>query len=240
MPLLRDALILPLIAKADSPILEISMVLVAAWLARYGGAEQETAVAEASRLGPSLDGPALEQIRLSLSAYDLAGLQLACEVLFAVADVPLRKRLLRTFVEQAVCDGYLTLAQQEFLLFLADVFAVSPEEFEAVYMACTGTPLPPLPDPGSAAWWEQRHKAADTQGREMAEGIRDYPGKMRDMGLLGLKASAGREDVRRAFLRLAQIHHPDKFHRLGKEAEEEARCSFSLIKEAYERLIRHA
>mmetsp|Transcript_70369 Transcript_70369/g.228759 ORF Transcript_70369/g.228759 Transcript_70369/m.228759 type:complete len:935 (+) Transcript_70369:112-2916(+) len=52
---------------------------------------------------------------------------------------------------------------------------------------------------------------------------------------LGLPASAGPEDVRKAYRRLALQHHPDK----NPERPEEAIKRFRIVKEAYEKLSAH-
>jgi hypothetical protein len=54
--------------------------------------------------------------------------------------------------------------------------------------------------------------------------------------VLGVPQGAGRDEVVRAFRRLAKEHHPDRFHAEGREAEERARRRFVRILDAYERL----
>jgi len=54
--------------------------------------------------------------------------------------------------------------------------------------------------------------------------------------VLGLAPGADRDEIVRAFRRLAKEHHPDRFAVHGRAAEEAARRRFVRILDAYERL----
>ena len=56
--------------------------------------------------------------------------------------------------------------------------------------------------------------------------------------VLGVAAGASRDDIRRAFLRLARHYHPDKVHHLGEEFEAMAHVKFQELLAAYEALSR--
>jgi DnaJ like chaperone protein len=58
--------------------------------------------------------------------------------------------------------------------------------------------------------------------------------------VLGLEHGASIEEVKRAYRRLAQVHHPDKFAALGKEAVAAATSTFQRIQDAYQYLVNHA
>jgi DnaJ-domain-containing protein 1 len=55
--------------------------------------------------------------------------------------------------------------------------------------------------------------------------------------ILGIPAGASREEVRRAFHRLAVRYHPDKVHHLGEEFQAMAHVKFQELKRAYDALI---
>ena len=55
---------------------------------------------------------------------------------------------------------------------------------------------------------------------------------------LEISSEASHEEVKKAFRKLALVYHPDKFHHLGKEEQDEALKSFKKIKKAYEEIKR--
>lgn len=55
---------------------------------------------------------------------------------------------------------------------------------------------------------------------------------------LEITSNATFDEVKKAFRRMAMKHHPDKFHHLGKESQEEAHLMFKRIKKAYEEIKR--
>ena len=60
--------------------------------------------------------------------------------------------------------------------------------------------------------------------------------RLRAMGILGISANSGIEDVRSAFRRLAKVRHPDRFAKLGPSAIAAATESFKQLEAAYEAL----
>ncbi|GAB2803183.1 hypothetical protein GCM10027040_34320 [Halomonas shantousis] len=58
--------------------------------------------------------------------------------------------------------------------------------------------------------------------------------------VLGLEAGASREDIKRAYRRLAQSHHPDRFFSRGEAVMANASRRFQRIKNAYEFLMHDA
>jgi len=94
--------------------------------------------------------------------------------------------------------------------------------------------------PGEAP--RERSKVKEESGREKTEQERSgspRPGKIvTPYEVLGVKVGASREEIRRAFHRLAIHYHPDKVHHLGAEFESMAQEKFLRLKEAYEVLLR--
>jgi len=54
--------------------------------------------------------------------------------------------------------------------------------------------------------------------------------------VLGIKTSATRDEVNKAYRELANKYHPDKVEHLGKEFKELAETRFKEINEAYEKI----
>ncbi|MFP4520530.1 MAG: TerB family tellurite resistance protein [Fibrobacterota bacterium] len=57
-----------------------------------------------------------------------------------------------------------------------------------------------------------------------------------DYGILGLKKSASKEEINKAYRELAKKYHPDKVSHLGPEFRELAENKFREINQAYDRL----
>ncbi len=55
--------------------------------------------------------------------------------------------------------------------------------------------------------------------------------------ILGLKHGAKKEDIRKAYAKLAAQYHPDKVQHLGREFQELAHEKFIAIQKAYNTLI---
>lgn len=63
---------------------------------------------------------------------------------------------------------------------------------------------------------------------------------LRALGILGLEADASRGDIKKAYRRLAQVHHPDRFFARGERDVASASLRFQKIKKAYEYLMQDA
>lgn len=59
----------------------------------------------------------------------------------------------------------------------------------------------------------------------------------RAYSILGIAASASDNEVKKAYRKLAKVHHPDKVIHLGEEFQKKAKEKFQIIQDAYE-LIR--
>ena len=54
--------------------------------------------------------------------------------------------------------------------------------------------------------------------------------------VLEIDATASNDDVKKAYRKLAQVHHPDRVSYLGEEIQKSAKEKFQKINEAYERI----
>lgn len=63
---------------------------------------------------------------------------------------------------------------------------------------------------------------------------------LRALRILGLEANASRGEIKKAYRRLAQTHHPDRFFSLGESDVASASLRFQKIKKAYEYLMQDA
>jgi len=96
--------------------------------------------------------------------------------------------------------------------------------------------------PGAAARpagpWDRRSDApgasgpAETSPPPAAEPMT----RARALRVLALPEGASRDDIHRAYLRLAKARHPDRFARLGPAAQVTAAAAFQLVHDAYQAL----
>ncbi|WP_136068829.1 J domain-containing protein [Modicisalibacter radicis] len=92
----------------------------------------------------------------------------------------------------------------------------------------------------------QRHSYRQGAGaedrHERRRDERPPPGdrSLRALHVLGLDARATRSDIKKAYRRLAQIHHPDRFYSHGERRMATASQRFQRIKNAYEYLMQDA
>nr|WP_297459382.1 DnaJ domain-containing protein [uncultured Halomonas sp.] len=63
---------------------------------------------------------------------------------------------------------------------------------------------------------------------------------LRALTVLGLEADASRGDIKKAYRRMAQVHHPDRFFARGETVTAAASQRFQTIKNAYEYLMQDA
>jgi DnaJ-domain-containing protein 1 len=79
---------------------------------------------------------------------------------------------------------------------------------------------------------EQRRSS----GEERSGSSTAFKGRHDPYETLGLSPSADRDEIRAAYLKLANQYHPDKVAHLGKEFQELAETRFKEIQQAYQHL----
>ena len=98
-----------------------------------------------------------------------------------------RLAFLTLAIELSVVDGRLSLSENHFCRFFADLFGVSPDGLRLLYRTTTGAELPEPGDPSSISWWESvMHRQQDLS-------MIGAPGEIeRQLRCLALRASVGR------------------------------------------------
>lgn len=239
MPKLSQTLLAPILHDFAPHAGPCALALIGMWMAKFGGRDPVELLNAIHEISPHLTEKERKDLELSVATHDLASLQLACEVI-AAQGYQRRVTALELMCTIAVDDGYLTVSEHEFLLFLAQAFGFQPNELESAFRhASKDCPLPELPLLDEVSWWQKREgRRADHQEHTASDQPphHDRNTRLHDLGLLGLDEGATDAEIRRAYVRLAQIHHPDKYQVLGEEAMREAEVAFSRIKAAYERL----
>lgn len=172
------------------------------------------------------------------------------QTLATLRDTPLaiRRLALRSALEVALGSGTLPLAQNLALRTVVDALRLDSNELATLFFARTGTRLPFPWDPSDRTAWLAREAQNpnssgpwDDSSRPLDADSPEENGRIvriKAMAMLGLDEGASTADIKRAFLRISQVHHPDHYASLGPEASQEADRSFRRIKDAYEFLMK--
>jgi DnaJ like chaperone protein len=107
----------------------------------------------------------------------------------------------------------------------------------------TGSSFPEAGDPSDVDWWRQklqrdqrRDEGKPDDDNERSHPSRDGHKMSRNEAfvVLGLHKDASVDDIKQAYRRMAQLHHPDRFANLGPDAVRAANAMFVRVKNAYE------
>lgn len=171
-------------------------------------------------------------------------LQTCCDIVRKL-NTDQRRQTLRVAMDMSLRDGFLTSAEGHIIRFLADLLLPNPNDLDVLFRELTGESFPPPSDPSSPDWWETRERKTrqnqDNQrqqadSRSSAASTTSPFDRLRDLAILGLDDTATPGEIKEAYRRMAQIHHPDKFATLGPEAIKSAEVTFQRLRAAYERL----
>jgi DnaJ-domain-containing protein 1 len=150
----------------------------------------------------------------------LRSLQLASEII-QLSILPQNKdATMDVCISLAAADHYLSISENLILRYVARLLG-NDYPLRSRYLGVTGRNLPAVGDPSSLDWWKAR-EGSTRRGRaarpETPPPVAISRERLRALFVLGLDEGATEEDVRTAYRRLSQVHHPDKFHALGAES----------------------
>jgi DnaJ-domain-containing protein 1 len=217
-----------------------SFALILAWIVVCDdppGQEKITALSNLLRewqLGSII--PTLLTVAKSICSRSI---QLASEIVRVGATVDTADVIMNVSVALAAADNYLSISENLILRYLARLLPQS-HALPTRYRALTGSDLPPVGDPSSLAWWRERDEPKQRSRTRPNTGHTQTLNneRLRALFVLGLDEKASEEDIRAAYRRLSQVHHPDKFHSLGPDAVKAATETFKRINAAFELLLR--
>lgn len=214
----------------------VALLLLLAWVAHSDGEATAEEMSEIKRMAEACShGSGVGNILSIVGEMRATDLQLACEIL-REASTPSNSRLIvQMALLVALADGYLRVGEAHIVRLIADTVGVDQAELDGIFRQVSGHPLPEAGDSGSRHYWQKRGVNPPQTGRHgsTVERIKAY-------ALLGLDDGAGSDEIKSAFRRLAQVHHPDRYSELGPEAVEAATESFRRMKTAYDFLLAHA
>lgn len=223
-----------------------AVLLLLSWIAASDG-EVEAAEMRALRAiaGHSDHEGVINTLIQIVKELDLPSMHLACDIVHKHFTGEHARLFVEMAIGVAISDGYLRPAENHVLRFLADLLGLNQETFASLFLEATGKPLPHPSDPSLAGFWAGRGRQRQGQG---SSGSTDHtnsrpghdPALVRCYAMLGLEYGASKDEVKRAYRRLARVHHPDRYESLGREAVAAATETFQRIQTSYNYLVRHA
>lgn len=237
----------PVMARATSSLLSAMTV----WepLSAHQAQARFHATTGALGLGPFLEGDTVQVP--PPGSTDL--LESSLRIL-KTAPAPIREWALKAALDLALGSGTLPLAQNMALRVVAETLGLPVDCLPRLFLSRTGAELPELWDPSDPAAWklrnERRRQASgkatdwDDAGPYPSPPGPKKPGtddpriaRIKALALLGLEEGVPQEEIKKAYHRISQVHHPDHYAELGPEAMTEATQSFQRIKAAYDFLL---
>jgi DnaJ like chaperone protein len=240
----------------------VCVLAVLTWLASCDGtiAPGELELLRSVAAGVA-GGDVLPAVIDAIRAGNAEDLELACRYLRNHVDRAGKLLLARLLVTMAAQDGYLTVAENHVLRFMADLLGLSARRFARLFLEVTHRPFPEPGDPGDPEWWRRREageeahappdgwgatavnggaarisdgSAADGDGSSDGAGTVGPMTRATALRMFGLAEGATEDVIHSAYRRLAKARHPDRFARLGPAAQATATIAFQRIQQAYE------
>ena len=227
-----------------------SVLLILTWLASSDGIIDDSEEEQLYEiLQASKNKHDIEPLISIVQKKDLKAIQLACEIVKGHFINEKADLFLEMAVGVAIADGYLFSSENYILRFIADLLNINFQRLNTIFQNITGKDFPEPVDLSRKKYWqnyEGRHNGnskSNTKSDASSQGRKDSPHNQKIIyyyAVLGLEVGATKAEIKKAFSRLAQIHHPDRFSSLGDEAVAASTTTFHRIKEAYDYLIDYA
>lgn len=222
-----------------------AVLLILAWVAASDGSIDENEEKKLSEISAaSKHGHEIKPLLHLVQNRDIKSLQLSSEIIakhFRGEKAPL---FIEMAIGMAIADGYLLPTENYILRFLADLLGINRARLNEIFVQVTSQKFPDPSDVSSAYYWNNREKTKKRTDREDDDKNKSQATKNEKLensyAILGLKYGASKEEIKKAFRRLAQVHHPDRFSSLGKESVAAATITFQRISEAYKYLVNYA
>lgn len=222
-----------------------AVLLVLAWIAASDGTIDEKEAKRLSEISKaSKHEHEIKPLLRLVQTRDIKSLQLACEIIARYFVGERAKLFLEMAIGMAIADGYLLPTENHILRFLADLLGINRTQLNTLFVELTDQEIPAPSDVSSSQYWKRREQTNSNSRRDSkgkGQQRSNSGGKIAQAyAVLGLENGATKQEIQKAYRRLAQAHHPDKFSSLGEESVAAATTTFQRINEAYEYLVKYA
>jgi DnaJ-domain-containing protein 1 len=182
---------------------------------------------------------------------DLDSFLLVCRKLHQAFGEEKKDSFLKMAIDVAAARQPLAIATNHILRLYTDLLGFSVDHLYALYREKTVGELPEPGDPSSMPWWEAQGQASSHQrpferhsfqedcyryGTDPVAGKRFS--RAEAYAVLGLDREAPEAEIKKAYRRLVQHYHPDRYESRGSVAREVAELNFLRVQQAYEVLHR--
>ena len=219
-----------------------SVLLLLAWIAVSDGrvdSKELGRLREIARASNHLQD--VDEIIEIAKQQDIDALGIASEIVSMNIDSDRSDLFMQMAIGMAIADGYLITTENFIIRYIADLLGLSRARFQKIFMEVTGKEIPEPSDPSSAEYWQSRsYQNSQESQSQSAQSHHSTNHSAKYFAILGLEPGASKEEIKKAYRRLAQIHHPDRFHSLGQESVAAATSTFQRIKDAYDYLVKYA
>lgn len=229
----------------------LGLLAVLAWVAACDGDISPEEITLLSKLGGSdISKEAIQSLVSAGAECDVEALHLAVE---AIKSMPTEHRIdvLTLALGMTLADGKMTFAEAAILRFLEDAWSLPVSTLQRVFKDSTGKELPAVSDPSNPEYYfgDKNEKRNSSRAEERNDHINQQREKTKQprrptsnmshseaVKILGMNAPFTQSDVRSSYIRLAKVHHPDKFESMDEDMKKAATIIFAKIQTAYDLL----
>ena len=229
----------------------VSLLVILSWIAACDGdiADEETECL-VQMGGDDLPRDILDALIAVGRDREVEALHLAVETIRRMT-VNHRELVLTIALGMTLADRKMTFAESSILRFLEDAWGLPVSFLQGRFKEATDQDFPAVSDPSDPSYFfnsqersngGQNDQEPPRTNRSQQESKQQAPRRSGGMSrseaakILGVDSSATPQQARDAYVRLAKIHHPDRFEALGDDMKSAATVIFSKIQSAYDRL----
>lgn len=165
---------------------------------------------------------------------DLTSFLFACRVLHRDLEPAAKVDFLRSAIGVAMANQQLSTSANHILRLYSDLLGFSDSDLHSIFLEQTGLDMPEPGDLSSVQWWEARDQRRSDSEYRYRPSPNGRFSRAEAYAILGLEKEAPSAEVKRAYRRLAQSYHPDRYENLGSDAKESAELRFLRVQQAYE------